>query len=152
MKTTYYIAALKFVFGGAAQCLTTSIAFVFLTAAFSAVLAGCASQPSTPEHQAEEVHARSTAVNNLCKAEGDFAQVVATQRDNGQSIVESLAVIDHSPQIMNSMSPEFRAGVKEHLQTIYAHPEISPTQERQNAVSACYSIHGTPSEPNSTLY
>jgi hypothetical protein len=126
MKRTYYIAVLTFVLG--------------------AIAYSCAGS------SARAIRAQSTAVDDLCAAEGNFAQVVATQRDKGQSLSDSVAVIDHSPEIMNAMSPEFRAGVKEHLQTIYAHPEISPTQERQDAVNACYSIHGSPSEPKANLF
>jgi hypothetical protein len=151
-KGTHRTKALTLPLGRIAKRPSGSIAFVFWTAAFSVALSGCASGPPVPEHQAEELQAQSTAVDNLCKAEGDFAQALATQRDNGQSLGDTLSVIDRSPQIMNSMSPEFRAGVKEHVQKIYAHPEISPTQERADAVSACYSVHGTPSEPKSSAY
>jgi hypothetical protein len=86
-----------------------------------------------------------TALDNVCKALGDFARVCATGRDNGRPIAGPLEDVDEVFAVNHEM-PALRARWKreqtELLRRIYAHPDITPTQFWHIAVKACFAAHG----------
>jgi hypothetical protein len=86
-----------------------------------------------------------TALDNVCKALGDFARVCATERDNGRPIAGPLEDVDEAFAVDHEMRA-FRARWKrediELIQKIYAHPDITPTQFWHIAVNACFAAHG----------
>src|SRR5260221_5337518 len=87
-----------------------------------------------------------TAVDNLCKAKGDSARITAKERDKGTPIGNLLETIDEVWETNHEMAPELRTAAikedKERTRAIYAHPELSPTQEWHAAVKACHAANG----------
>jgi hypothetical protein len=87
-----------------------------------------------------------TPLDNLCKSTGDSAREAAQARDRGTRIEKLLEDIDEAWETNHELSPENKADAirqeKEEVRKVYAHPEVSPTQEWHIAVKACYAAHG----------